>query len=89
MGGNIEIFRTRPEAEAAARAAFYAYVAICRAEGYTIIEVDGEPQIVSKNAATGADEPDACRTTRMCEIVEQGGLFYLGTPLGLSGTEEK
>lgn len=69
-------FATRPEAEFALQVINQIAAAWWQAQGYTVI--DG--QLVGKNAATGEDMPDACRTLSWAEIEEGDGTYFFPSP---------
>jgi len=50
-------------------------------QGYTVLTVDGEKQLVGKNAATGADEPASARTIAWDQVMTGlAGHWYFSSP---------
>lgn len=74
-------FKTEKEAQIALAVINEIAAAWWAAQGYVVEDVNGQKQLIGKNAKTGEDMPDKARTTTWAEIEKSpDGTFYFASP---------
>lgn len=75
-------FKTEKEAQIALAVINEIAAAWWAAQGYVVEDVNGQKQLIGKNAKTGEDMPDKARTTTWAEIEKSpDGTFYFPSPV--------